>query len=98
MTGQIGHGGTEGGDLRQREIDEDDASFHHMQPQIGVNPRQDQSCDKRDDEDRENVHLFQRFHQPRNVVIEKFEIVSEFRSTSDRRIHHQDLCASSLCH
>ena len=48
---------SEGGDLGEREIDEDHAALHDMETEICVDPRQDQSSDERDGEKQEQVHV-----------------------------------------
>ena len=44
---QRGDGSAERGDLRQREIDEDDPALHHVNAQVGMNACQNQARDKR---------------------------------------------------
>ena len=50
-------GGAQGGDLRQRQIDEDHAALHHVDAQIGVNAGQNQARDERREQERKCIHL-----------------------------------------
>ena len=52
-----GDGATEGGNLRQRQIHEDHATFHNMYTQVGVNTRQNKAGDKRRQQEGQNVHV-----------------------------------------
>jgi hypothetical protein len=58
VSGQVGHRGAERGDLREREVDEDDPPLHDVQAEVGVNAGQDQTGHERDHEKREDVHHF----------------------------------------
>jgi len=40
-------GGSEGCNLGQRQIDEDDLTLNHMQAQIGMDPREDETGHER---------------------------------------------------
>ncbi len=48
---QDGHGRAQGRDLRQRQIDEDNAALDHVHAEISVNASQDQAGKKRQNEE-----------------------------------------------
>ena len=41
------NGGAERGDLGQRQVHENHAALHHVDPQVGVNPGQNQTGNER---------------------------------------------------
>src|ERR1700738_3607036 len=51
-----GHNGAQGGDLREREIDEDNAALDDMHPEIGVNAGENEAGHKRQNQGRKNLH------------------------------------------
>ncbi len=51
-----GHGGAEGGDLRERKADEDDPSLDDVNAEVRVDPGQHQAGQERQNEKRQNVH------------------------------------------
>jgi hypothetical protein len=58
VSGQIGHGRAEGGDLGEREVDEDDPPLDHVHAEVGVNPREDQPGREWNDEKRQQIHYW----------------------------------------
>ena len=50
-------GGAQGGDLRQRQVDEDHAALHHVHAQIGMDAGQNQAGNEGPDQKRKNFHV-----------------------------------------
>ncbi len=48
-------GGAEGGDLGQRDVDEDDLARQHVDTQIGVDAREDQAHEERRPQERQEI-------------------------------------------
>ena len=92
-------------DLRERQIDEDDAAFDDVHAQVGVNTRQNETGDegRRQKCQHCRVHgrpqfvwradLLQCADQQVDVVVEQREVVSDFLHAADRGRHHQHLGA-----
>ena len=55
VTSEVSGGRAQRRDLRQRQIDEDDAALDHVHAQIGVNPGQDETGDKGRRQEVENL-------------------------------------------
>ena len=54
---QVGDGRTEGGDLGEREVDEDHPALDHVHAQVGVDAGQDQARHEGRQEQLENAHF-----------------------------------------
>src|SRR5205823_9458127 len=78
---QDGSGSAQGGNLCQSQVHENDAAFHHVYPEIGVNTSQNQAGQKRRQQEWKDFHvapLFSRvksFDQQSNIVVEKLKII-----------------------
>jgi hypothetical protein len=57
VAGEIGDGGSQGGDLGEREIDEDHAALDHVHAQVGVDAGQDQARDEGGQQQLEDAHF-----------------------------------------
>ena len=54
---QDGNGGAQRGDLGQRQINEDDAAFHHVNSEVRMDAGQDQTGDERQNQKRKYFHF-----------------------------------------
>jgi hypothetical protein len=74
-TVQHGDGGAQGGDLRQRQVDEDHAALHYVNSQVGVNARQNEARHKGREQKSKHPHnrslfqLLEQVHQYVEIVI-----------------------------
>ena len=58
VTGQISHGRPKRRDLRERQVDENDAPLDNVHTEVGVDPGQDQARDESRQEDLKDGHAF----------------------------------------
>ena len=61
VSGQEGDRRTERGDLREREVDEDDPSLDNVHSQIRMNAGENEARQKRRDEEHQNIHYLSAF-------------------------------------
>ncbi len=94
-------GGAQRSDLRQREIDKDDAALHHVHTQVSMDAGQNQTGHKWPDQKRKNLHRSPRgllrclesFGQQTNIVIKELEVVRYFLFPANRGQVLDDLSA-----
>ena len=72
VAGEQRDGRAERGDLREREVDEDDPALDHVHAEVGVDAGQDEAGQKRAERETEAVSIhFERLYQIRDVVVER---------------------------
>ena len=103
---QNGDGGAQGGDLRQRKIHENDAAFHHMHAQVGVDAGKDKTGEKRGQQKWKNFHspprellsnFLEAFDQKGNVIVEELEVVCDLLFPAHRGQQDQHLASHCAC-
>src|SRR5439155_2767638 len=90
------------GDLRQRQVHENHAAFHHMYPEIGMKTGENQAGQERRLQEWKDFHvapLFSRvksFDQQSNIVVEKLKIICHLFLTAYGRSINYDLRPGGL--
>ena len=99
---QHGDGRAERRNLRQRQIDEDDAAFDHVNTEIGVNAGENQAGDERRRQKARASRCPALLWRPTfligvdqqvDVVVEQLDVVGHFLDAADGRRHDQNLRA-----
>ena len=97
--------GAERGDLREREVDEDDAPLHDVDAEIGVDAGEDQAGGEGREQEAEHVEIhltgprvaLMAPHEQVQVVVEELEVVRDLLLASDRGRHHHHRGARLAC-